>query len=85
MPPITTDRSTSVHRAQIAAEAVVSGYLNEIRPPRRIREEAHVAQEQTEAPPREFARSRLALAARRDLSFLRRRTAPDPCAEAAAT
>jgi len=73
----TTNPASSVHRAQIVAEAVISAYIHEIAAPERRRERARARTRDdcTESSPRAIAPSPLASRARRRAPAPRRRPA----------
>jgi hypothetical protein len=73
MPSPTTNPTTSAHRAQIVAEAVVSAYIHEITPTKRRRDHTRARQGHTE-PPRTIARSPLAAQRHSRAAAPRRRT-----------
>jgi hypothetical protein len=73
MSSLTTNPTTTAHRAQIVAEAVVSAYINEISPTARRR--ARARHSRPEPSPRTISRTTLAARAGRRALAPRRRTA----------
>jgi hypothetical protein len=75
MSSLTTNPTTTAHRAQIVAEAVVSAYINEISPTGRRHERARARHSCPETSPKTTSRTVLAARARRRALAPRRRTA----------